>query len=139
MDACMQADLDNSESLVAALKQVDVVISALGAAALLDGQLKLVEAIKQAGNITVIQTHSINSQFLFTKHPTLIQCRALIDCGAINQACIAFHFGHLPLLECLHYSIYLSWRGTASGNSGVQPYTALWIAEIRAIGVRERR
>jgi len=47
----LHGDLDDQASLVAALKQVDVVISVLGSSALLDGQLKLIEAIKKVGHI----------------------------------------------------------------------------------------
>jgi uncharacterized protein YbjT (DUF2867 family) len=49
----MQGDLDDHASLVAALKQVDVVISAVGGNAVLDGQLKLIAAIKEVGHIKV--------------------------------------------------------------------------------------
>ena len=42
----VQGDLNDYGSLVAALKQVDIVISVVGGAAVLDGQLKLIEAIK---------------------------------------------------------------------------------------------
>jgi hypothetical protein len=47
----MQGDINNHESLVAALKQVDVVISTLGTAQLPD-QLNLITAIKEVGHIT---------------------------------------------------------------------------------------
>jgi uncharacterized protein YbjT (DUF2867 family) len=50
-DSLVQGDLDDQASLLAALKQVDVVISTLGSSALLDGQLQLIEAIKKAGHI----------------------------------------------------------------------------------------
>ncbi|KAG0581317.1 hypothetical protein KC19_4G242300 [Ceratodon purpureus] len=47
----LHGDLGDHASLVAALKQVDVVISTVGGAVLLDGQLKLIEAIKEVGHI----------------------------------------------------------------------------------------
>jgi hypothetical protein len=47
----IQGDLGDYASLVAALKQVDVVISTVGGEAVLDGQLKLVKAIKEVGHI----------------------------------------------------------------------------------------
>ena len=40
-------------SLVSALKQVDIVISVGRGAAVLDGQLKLIESIKEVGHIKV--------------------------------------------------------------------------------------
>ncbi|EFJ35680.1 hypothetical protein SELMODRAFT_438560 [Selaginella moellendorffii] len=46
----LEGSLDDNDSLLAALKQVDVVVSAMAENRLLS-QLKLVEAIKQAGNI----------------------------------------------------------------------------------------
>ncbi|CAM0957964.1 unnamed protein product [Alopecurus aequalis] len=49
--ACLvEASMDDHQSLVAAVKQVDVVVSAMAGSHLLQ-QLKLVEAIKEAGNI----------------------------------------------------------------------------------------
>ena len=50
----MQGDIGDHDSLVAALKQVDVVISTVGGAAVLDGQLKLIDAIEEVGHIKVI-------------------------------------------------------------------------------------
>lgn len=50
----MQGELDEQEKLVAALKQVDVVISTLAVPQHLE-QFKIIEAIKQAGNIKVIE------------------------------------------------------------------------------------
>lgn len=47
----VHGDIGDHASLVAALKQVDVVISTVGGAAILDGQLKLIEAIKEVGHI----------------------------------------------------------------------------------------
>uniref|UniRef100_A0A0D3ELJ5 NmrA-like domain-containing protein n=1 Tax=Oryza barthii TaxID=65489 RepID=A0A0D3ELJ5_9ORYZ len=46
-------DMNDRESLVAAIRQADVVISAVGhrGTVELDGQLKVVEAIKEAGNV----------------------------------------------------------------------------------------
>ena len=49
----MQGDLNDHGSLVAALKQVDIVISVVGIPVILDGQLKLIEAIKEVGHIKV--------------------------------------------------------------------------------------
>lgn len=48
----LQGDLYNHESLVKAIKQVDVVISTVGALQLAD-QTKIIAAIKEAGNIKV--------------------------------------------------------------------------------------
>jgi uncharacterized protein YbjT (DUF2867 family) len=47
----LEGDIQDHESLVAALKQVDVVISTVGGAQLRD-QLKLIAAIKEVGHIT---------------------------------------------------------------------------------------
>jgi len=46
----LQGDIYDHQSLVTAIKQVDVVISAVGAVQLAD-QVKIIAAIKQAGNI----------------------------------------------------------------------------------------
>lgn len=48
----MQGSLEDHQSLVAALKQVDVVVSAVGGPQLPD-QLKLIKAIKEVGHIKV--------------------------------------------------------------------------------------
>ncbi len=48
----LQGDLYNHESLVSAIKQVDVVISTVGALQLAD-QTNIIAAIKQAGNVKV--------------------------------------------------------------------------------------
>jgi len=48
----VQGDLNDHESLVKALKEVDVVISAVGGQQT-DDQVKLIAAIKEAGNIKV--------------------------------------------------------------------------------------
>jgi uncharacterized protein YbjT (DUF2867 family) len=61
----MQGDIQDHESLVAALKQVDVVISTLGGAQIGD-QLKLITAIKEVGHITVCQSHGISGSQLET-------------------------------------------------------------------------
>lgn len=50
----MQGDLYDHESLVKAIKQVDVVISTVGHALLAD-QVKIIDAIKEAGNVKVNQ------------------------------------------------------------------------------------
>ena len=49
-----QGDLYNHESLVKAIKQVDVVISTVGHGQLGD-QGKIIDAIKEAGNVKVIE------------------------------------------------------------------------------------
>lgn len=48
----MQGDLYDHNSLVKAIKEVDVVISTVGAGLLAD-QVKLIDAIKEAGNVKV--------------------------------------------------------------------------------------
>ena len=48
----LQGDLDEQEKIVSVLRQVDVVISAVAYPQVLD-QLKIIEAIKVAGNIKV--------------------------------------------------------------------------------------
>ena len=48
----LQGDLYDHESLVKVIKQVDVVISTVGHAQLPD-QLKIIAAIKEAGNVKV--------------------------------------------------------------------------------------
>lgn len=48
----LQGDLYNHESLMKAIKQVDVVISTVGALQLAD-QTKIIAAIKEAGNVKV--------------------------------------------------------------------------------------
>ena len=48
----MQGDLHDHESLVKAIKQVDVVISTVGSMQLAD-QTKLTTAIKEVGNVKV--------------------------------------------------------------------------------------
>ena len=48
----LQGDLHDHESLVKAIKQVDVVISAVGSEQTSD-QVKIIAAIKEAGNIKV--------------------------------------------------------------------------------------
>jgi putative NADH-flavin reductase len=65
----MQGDIQDHESLVAALKQVDVVISTLGGAQIGD-QLKLITAIKEVGHITVCQSlvHNLKHLLNFVIH-----------------------------------------------------------------------
>ena len=58
-----QGDLNDHGSLVAALKQVDIVISGVGTEMILDGQLKLIEAIKEVGHIKVILQLNFTDQF----------------------------------------------------------------------------
>jgi putative NADH-flavin reductase len=48
----LQGDVGDHESILAALKQVDVVISAVGTQQVLD-QLNLIKAIKEVGHIQV--------------------------------------------------------------------------------------
>lgn len=50
----VQGDLYDHESLVKAIKEVDVVISTLGQMQLAD-QIKIVAAIKEAGNVKVLK------------------------------------------------------------------------------------
>jgi len=59
----MQGDLYDHESLVKAIKQVDVVISTVGHALLAD-QVKLIAAIKEAGNVKV---NLLVSTFVYVK------------------------------------------------------------------------
>lgn len=47
----VEASIDNHRSLVNAVKRVEVVISAMGSEGLREGQLKVIEAIKEAGTI----------------------------------------------------------------------------------------
>jgi uncharacterized protein YbjT (DUF2867 family) len=65
----MQGDVQDHESLVAALKQVDVVISTLGDTQIGD-QLKLITAIKEVGHITVCQSlvHNLKHFLNFVTH-----------------------------------------------------------------------
>lgn len=52
----MQGDLNDHKSLVKAIKQVDVVISTVGHFQL-GNQVKIIAAIKEAGNVKVIICH----------------------------------------------------------------------------------
>jgi hypothetical protein len=54
----LQGELEEHEKIVSALGEVDIVISALAYPQVLD-QLKIIEAIKVAGNIKVTNTLSI--------------------------------------------------------------------------------
>lgn len=58
-----QGDLYNHESLVAAIKSADVVISAVGYAQLPD-QTHIMSAIKEAGNVKVICCTSMEISFV---------------------------------------------------------------------------
>ena len=58
----IQGDLYDHESLVKAIKQVDVVISSVGHMQLAD-QVKIIVAIKEAGNVQVIVSQLIYSIF----------------------------------------------------------------------------
>lgn len=51
-----QGDLYDHESLVKAIKEVDVVISTVGGESVAD-QVKLIAAIKEAGNVKVPSFH----------------------------------------------------------------------------------
>lgn len=57
---CVQGDLYDHESLVKAIKQVDVVISTVGHLVLAD-QTKIIAAIKEAGNVKVGWCLPLNS------------------------------------------------------------------------------
>jgi hypothetical protein len=70
----MQGDIQDHESCVAALKQVDVVISTLGAAQIGD-QLKLITAIKEVGHITVCQSLVHNLKHLLNFVTYIVQQR----------------------------------------------------------------
>lgn len=60
----MQGDLYDHESLVKAIKQVDVVISTVGQMQLAD-QSKIIDAIKEAGNVKVTNVYSLILTFFF--------------------------------------------------------------------------
>ncbi len=53
LNTILQGDIGDHESILAALKQVDVVISAI-ASTLIPDQLKLIDAIKEVGHIKVM-------------------------------------------------------------------------------------
>jgi glutamyl-tRNA reductase len=57
----LQGEVDEHEKIVSALREVDIVISALAYPQVLD-QLKIIDAIKVAGNIKVI---TVGSPILF--------------------------------------------------------------------------
>ena len=63
-----QGDLHNHQQLVNAIKQVDIVISAVGGD-LVAHQVKIIEAIKEAGNIKVstIQCYKFFLDFYFLR------------------------------------------------------------------------
>jgi len=73
-----QGDLYDHESLLKAIKQVDVVISTVGAMQLAD-QVKIIDAIKEAGNIKV-------NYFLFFE--TGLNSRPLVKDGGILFICM---------------------------------------------------
>ena len=58
----LQGDLYDHESLVKAIKQVDVVISSVGHMQLAD-QVKIIAAIKEAGNVKVSVSQLIYSNY----------------------------------------------------------------------------
>lgn len=64
----LQGDLYDHESLVKAIKQVDVVISTVGQMQLAD-QVKIIAAIKEAGNVKV----PMNSVFCFLNFNWLLK------------------------------------------------------------------
>jgi putative NADH-flavin reductase len=70
----MQGDIQDHESLVAALKQVDVVISTVARAQIGD-QLKLITAIKEVGHITVCQSLVHNLKHLLNFVTRIVQQR----------------------------------------------------------------
>ena len=59
-----QGELDEHEKLVSVLKQVDIVISTLAVPQHMD-QLKIISAMKEAGNIKVINCLYPTSYFIF--------------------------------------------------------------------------
>ena len=61
-----QGDIYQHESLVKAIKQVDVVISGLGSPEQIAEQVKIVATIKEAGNI---KARHISSKKLFNIFP----------------------------------------------------------------------
>ena len=61
-----QGDIYHHESLVKAIKQVDVVICALGSPEQIADQVKIIAAIKEAGNI---KARHISSKKLFNIFP----------------------------------------------------------------------
>ena len=66
-----QGDIYHHESLVKAIKQVDVVICALGSPEQVADQVKIVAAIKEAGNI---KARHISSKKLFNIFPDFFFC-----------------------------------------------------------------
>jgi uncharacterized protein YbjT (DUF2867 family) len=75
----MQGDLGDHASLVAALKQVDVVISTVGGEAILDGQLKLIAAIKEVGHIKVTPPYLTPSLPAISESGSDRRCLAYVD------------------------------------------------------------
>uniref|UniRef100_A0A0E0JG53 NmrA-like domain-containing protein n=1 Tax=Oryza punctata TaxID=4537 RepID=A0A0E0JG53_ORYPU len=73
-------DMNDRESLVAAIRQADVVISAVGhrGTVELDGQLKVVEAIKEAGNVKRFVPSEYGCDVEQTKDGTLEPARSII-------------------------------------------------------------
>ena len=60
-----QGDIYHHESLVKAIKQVDVVICALGSPEQIADQVKIIAAIKEAGNIKARHISSKNFLIFF--------------------------------------------------------------------------
>jgi len=54
MSLTLQGDINDHETLVKAIKQVDIVICAAGRL-LIEDQVKIIKAIKEAGNVKVRQ------------------------------------------------------------------------------------
>jgi phenylcoumaran benzylic ether reductase len=52
MSLTLQGDINDHETLVKAIKQVDIVICAAGRL-LIEDQVKIIKAIKEAGNVKV--------------------------------------------------------------------------------------
>ena len=69
-----QGDIYHHESLVKAIKQVDVVICALGSPEQVADQVKIVAAIKEAGNI---KARHISSKKLFNIFPDFFFCKVV--------------------------------------------------------------
>lgn len=82
----MQGDLYDHESLVKAIKQVDVVISTVGQMQLAD-QSKIIDAIKEAGNVKV--SNSVTnwfSRFAFIFNSIYLVVFGIIQVYEINSS-----------------------------------------------------
>ena len=87
----LQGSLDDHAGLVAAIKEVDVVISTVGGPAIPE-QEKIIAAIKEAGNVLVhtLYTHTLRTT-LYTLHSTLSQKYHIIQTSYIVYRQFAFH------------------------------------------------